>query len=63
MWIDPIVAEIHKVRAKIAAEHGNELRKIAAYFMERQKEDAAKLVRFPSRAPENAKPLPKNGRD
>jgi hypothetical protein len=60
MWIDPIVAEIHKVRSEIAADHGNELRKIAAYFMERQKPDAATLVKSPSPQPENAKHFPKN---
>jgi hypothetical protein len=59
MWTDPIVSEIHKVRSEIAAEHGNDLRKIGAYFIERQKEDLAKLVKFQSRPGENTKRLPK----
>jgi hypothetical protein len=63
MWTDPIVAEIHKMRCEIAAEHGNDLKKIATHFMESQKADAARLVKFPLRPPENSKPLPKTERD
>jgi hypothetical protein len=60
MWTDPIVSEIHKVRSEIAAEHGNDIRKIGAHFMERQKEEASKLVKPPSQPLENAKTSPKN---
>jgi hypothetical protein len=63
MWTDPIVSEIHEVRSEIAAEHGNDLRKIGAYFIERQKEDLAKLVKLQSRPGENTKRLPKSARD
>jgi hypothetical protein len=56
MWIDPIVEEIHQVRAEIASEHGNDLHMIARYLMDKQNEQGAKLVNFPPRRPPNWQP-------
>jgi hypothetical protein len=33
MWQDPIVEELHQVRRKIQAEHGNDLKNLAAFLM------------------------------
>jgi hypothetical protein len=44
MWEDPIVAEVHRIREKLAAEHNFD---IAAYFAslrERQKALGSRLV-------------------
>ena len=49
MMPDPIVKEIHEVRRQMAAEHGNDLRQLGVYFMERQKLRAEKLVSFPAK--------------
>lgn len=56
MWIDPIVEEIHQVRAQITSEHGNDLRMIARYLMDKQKEQGDKLVNFLPRRPANWPP-------
>ncbi len=56
MWEDPIVAEIHRTREKVAQQYNND---IAAYFADlrkRQEESGAKLVR--QREPAFAAPLP-----
>ncbi len=47
MIADPIVDEVHEIRKQMAAEHGNDLRQLGAYFMERQKLRSEKLVSFP----------------
>ena len=48
---DPIIDEIHAIRRQIAAEHGNNMQRIGAYFMERQKQHADKLTAFAPRRP------------
>ena len=48
---DPIIDEIHAIRRQIAAEHGNNMQRIGAYFMERQKRHADKLTAFAPRRP------------
>ncbi len=45
MWEDPIVAEVHRTREKVAQQYNND---IAAYFADLRKRQAAsgaKLVR------------------
>jgi hypothetical protein len=45
MWEDPIVAEVHRIREKLAAEHNYD---IAAFFADLRKRQAAlgsRLVR------------------
>ncbi len=41
---DPI-AEIHEIRRRLAAEHGNDPRRLSAYLRQRQKARRAKVVR------------------
>ena len=48
---DPIIEELHDIRRQIAAEHGNDLKRIGAYFMEKQKQRANQLTAFPPRRP------------
>ena len=52
MWKDPIVEEIHEIRRQIAAEQGNDIQRIGAYFMTRQKEREERLVGYPPRRPD-----------
>ena len=52
MWKDPIVEEIHEIRRQIAAEQGNDMQRIGAYFMTRQKERERHLVSYPPRRPD-----------
>jgi hypothetical protein len=51
MLIDPIVEEIHEIRRQMAAAHGNDLRRLGAYFMERQKLHVGRLVVPPAGKP------------
>ena len=48
---DPIIEELHDIRRQIAAEHGNDLQRIGAYFMEKQKQRANQPTAFPPRRP------------
>ena len=48
---DPIIEELHDIRREIAAEHGNDLQRIGAYFMEKQKQRANRLTAFAPRRP------------
>lgn len=44
MWEDPIVAEVHRIREKLAAEHGFDVKKIFADLRKRQAASAGTLV-------------------
>lgn len=48
---DLIIEEIHVIRRQIAAEHGNNMQRIGAYFIELQKQHAEKLTAFAPRRP------------
>ena len=48
---DPIIDEIHAIRRQIAAEHGNNMQRVGAYFIELQKQHANKLTAFAPRRP------------
>jgi hypothetical protein len=45
MWEDPIVADIHRTREKLAAEYGFDVKAIFADFRRRQVALGARLVR------------------
>jgi len=45
MWRDPIVEEIHAVRAQIARECGYDLKRIMERLRRREKEYPGRLVR------------------
>lgn len=58
MLPDPIVDEIHEIRRQMAAEHGDNLQQLGAYFIEHQKLHPDKLVSFaPKRAARLEQPL------
>lgn len=45
MWEDPIVAEVRKVRKKLSAQFGNDVRNIFADLRKRQISLGDKLIR------------------
>jgi phage gp16-like protein len=49
MWKDPIVEEIHEIRRQLALDFGNDMQRIGAYFMERQKTACTALSQFAPR--------------
>jgi hypothetical protein len=51
MWNDPIIDEIHAIRAKIAAENGNDLRKISEYCQMQQSNSPKKAITLSPRRP------------
>ena len=58
MRMDPIVAEVRAVRDRLAAECGNDLRKIFRQIREYQAESGLRYIRYPPRrvqAPEEAR--------
>ena len=50
MWEDPIVADIHRTREKLAAEHGFDLKAIFADLRKRQAALGARLLPQKKRA-------------
>ncbi len=50
MWEDPIVAEVHRTREQLAAEHGFEVKAIFADLRKRQVALGERLVCQPKRA-------------
>ena len=56
MWNDPIVAEVHAIRARLSDEHGGDLHRIAEHFRAAQQRYTARLVSFPPRRPAGWKP-------
>jgi hypothetical protein len=50
MWEDPIVAEVHRIREKLAAEHGFDTKAIFADLRRRQASLGARLVPQKKRA-------------
>jgi hypothetical protein len=59
MWEDPIVAEIHRTREKLAAEYNFD---ISAFFADLRKRQAATSGRL-VRQRERAEPMAEIGRD
>lgn len=53
MWEDPIVAEVHRIREKLAAEHNYDVKAIFADLRKRQESLGGRLVR---RKKESASP-------
>lgn len=51
-WNDPIVEEVRKVRNRIAAEHGYDIRAIGRYYQEKQKQESRKIVTRAPRRPD-----------
>jgi hypothetical protein len=50
MWEDPIVAEVHRIRAKMAADCNYDIDAFFKGIMERQAARGVKLVQPPKRA-------------
>ena len=46
---DPIVEEVRRIREELAAQEGNDLRRIAAAARRRQGQSGRKVVRLPPR--------------
>ena len=51
MWNDPIVEEVHAIRARLAEAHGSDLHRIAEHFRVAQQRYAARIVSYPPRRP------------
>ncbi|HEW97072.1 MAG: hypothetical protein DRR16_26875 [Candidatus Parabeggiatoa sp. nov. 3] len=49
MWNDPIVEEIRRNSAKIAAQFNYDVRAFGHYYLERQKQDNKPVVSLPPR--------------
>jgi hypothetical protein len=58
MWEDPIVADVHRTREKLAAEHGFDVKAIFAELRRRQAALGGRLVPQKKRA----EPTPEVGR-
>jgi hypothetical protein len=56
MWEDPIVAEVHRIREKLAAEHNFDVKLMFEDMRRRQEALGARLVRQPPRKDEPAVP-------
>jgi hypothetical protein len=41
---DPLIDEIHAIRAQIAAEHGNDPQRLIAHYIEYQKQFKDRLI-------------------
>lgn len=46
---DPIVEEVRRIKAEIAAEHGHDIHRLATWLREEQKNSGLKLVSPPQR--------------
>lgn len=58
MWNDPIVEEVHAIRAQIRAELGNDPARIAAHFRALEERNRARMVAYPPRRPAGWMPQP-----
>ncbi len=58
---DPIVEEIHAIRAAIAKEFGYDLRKYVEYLQQEQKKHGARLVKLQPRRSRAARRQKKAG--
>ena len=58
MWEDPIVAEIHRIREKLAAEFNYDVKAIFADLRKRQESLGSRLVRQKKRAEPTAEADP-----
>ncbi|MBI5362771.1 MAG: hypothetical protein HZA53_06300 [Planctomycetes bacterium] len=45
---DPFLEEIRRLRMELSEEHGNDVRRLGEYLMQRQREHAELLVREPA---------------
>jgi hypothetical protein len=54
MWEDPILAEVHRTRAKLAAEHNFDVKAIFADLQRRQESLGTRLVRQKKRVESTA---------
>lgn len=48
---DPLIDEIHAIRKNIWEEHGNDIGRVVAHYMEYQKRFADRLISPPSSSP------------
>ena len=48
-WHDPIVDDVHQVRKKLAADHGNDLHAIVEHLRRRSAAEGRKTVTFQPR--------------
>ena len=51
MWKDPIVEEVRATRAKIAAEHGNDLKAIIRALKQKEGADGRQVVDLSTKRP------------
>lgn len=51
MWNDPIVEEVHAIRARLAEAQDGDLHRIAEHFRAAQQRYATRVVSFPPRRP------------
>ena len=58
---DPIVDEVRAARASIAAEHGNDLKKIIAAFKRKEGADGRRVVDLTAKRPSKSPPKRKVG--
>ena len=58
---DPIVDEVRAARAAIAAEHGNDLKKIIAAFRRKEGADGRRVVDLTAKRPSQSHPKRKAG--
>lgn len=56
MWEDPIVAEVHRIREQIAAEHNYDLNSFFADLQKRQEALGSRLVRVKKQPTQSQKP-------
>jgi len=56
MWNDPIVEEVHAIRAQLAEANGGDLHRIAEHFRAAQQRYSARVVSFAPRRPVGWKP-------
>jgi hypothetical protein len=58
---DPIVDEVRAARAAIAAEHGNDLKRIIAAFRRKEGADGRRVVDLTAKRPSKGHPKRKAG--
>ena len=58
---DPIVDEVRAARSAIAAEHGNDLKKIIAAFRRKEGADGRRVVDLTAKRPSKGHPKRKIG--
>ena len=58
---EPIVDEVRAVRAAIAAEHGNDLKRIIAAFRRKEGADGRRVVDLTAKRPSKSHPKRKTG--